>query len=57
MTGPGRKREYIKDIFLDIPDDYPIVTCTSCGERYFTTEESVKLEEVLLETYRKIKQC
>lgn len=50
-TGPGRTREYVRGCRLPIPDDFPIPTCTGCGETYMTAEISAKLDALLREKY------
>ena len=49
-TGPGRKFEYVRGVFLDVPDDVPTVMCSQCGS-YFLGEESDDLERALKPLY------
>lgn len=44
VTGPGRVEEYRRGVYLPVPDDFPIPTCPTCGEAYFTVERGRALE-------------
>jgi transcriptional regulator with XRE-family HTH domain len=41
--GPGRTAAYRVDVDLPVPPDFAIPTCTGCGERYLTADESREL--------------
>lgn len=41
--GPGRTAAYRVDVDLPVPPDFTIPTCTGCGERYLTADESREL--------------
>jgi DNA-directed RNA polymerase subunit RPC12/RpoP len=43
----GRMREYRKGIMLSIPDDFPIPTCSKCGEEMMIPEVSCELDKIL----------
>ena len=46
VIGPGRLREYMPGVHLPIPDDFPVMTCDTCGETYSRLEDSEKLDEL-----------
>jgi hypothetical protein len=43
VTGAGRKTEFIKGRFCDVPEDFPIMTCNGCDETYSSLDETKKL--------------
>jgi transcriptional regulator with XRE-family HTH domain len=42
--GPGRTREYRRGLLLPVPDDFPMPTCTGCGEEYMSVEQAHSLD-------------
>jgi len=50
VRGPGRTFEYIKGVFVDVPEGTLTVMCTSCGS-YHLGPESNELERVLEPLY------
>lgn len=50
-TGPGRVREFRSGVMLDIPADFPVLTCSECGEMYLSAEESADLERAQERAY------
>jgi len=53
-TGKGRTREYRKGLFLSIPDDFEIPTCSHCGDTYMSPDISTPLDAILAEQFRQI---
>jgi predicted RNA-binding Zn-ribbon protein involved in translation (DUF1610 family) len=49
-SGPGRFEKNPGGISVQIPSDFEIPTCPTCGERYFTVELGEALSRVLSET-------
>lgn len=47
VVGPGRTFEYRPGIHLDVPEDFPLVTCQTCKETYLTSAEAEALEAAL----------
>lgn len=45
--GPGRTREYLRGIWLTIPEDFSTPACAKCGAEYMAPEVSERLDEVL----------
>lgn len=43
-TGRGRTREYRTGLPLPVPDDFPILTCSSCGETYLSEDDDKRLD-------------
>lgn len=43
--GAGRHREFRAGIELEIPKDFPVLTCMECGELYLSAQESAELEK------------
>jgi len=41
---PGRTHEYRRGVPLPVPDDFPMPTCTGCGEEYMSVEQGTALE-------------
>jgi predicted XRE-type DNA-binding protein len=46
-TGPGRVREYLRGVFLVVPDDFGTPACAQCGKSYMAPEFSEPLDESL----------
>jgi transcriptional regulator with XRE-family HTH domain len=46
-TSKGRTRELVKGVHLPIPDDFPIPTCSSCGEEVWAPEMTEVLDALL----------
>lgn len=53
LNKAGRKREYKHGIFLEIPEDFGIPTCSQCGEESMVPEISDELDKLLDEIYIK----
>lgn len=47
VTRPGRFREYIRGVHLEIPSDCGIPTCTDCAEESMSSEFSEQLDRSL----------
>lgn len=43
----GRTREYRRGVRLDVPADFKIPTCLSCGEEFMSAEISSRLDAIL----------
>jgi hypothetical protein len=50
-TAIGRMHQYRFGLFLMIPEDFPIYTCTECGETYQSEAECEALTAVLRPAY------
>jgi transcriptional regulator with XRE-family HTH domain len=50
----GRTREYLRGVFLPIPKDFGIPTCTRCGEESMSADISEKLDAHLSEALRQL---
>jgi hypothetical protein len=44
-SGPGRTQEYRPGLALPVPDDFPIPTCTGCGEEYVSEQDYRAIHE------------
>lgn len=53
ITKSGRKREIIKNVFVEIPGDFEIPTCLGCGDEIWSPEMSEELDPYLLEIVKK----
>lgn len=49
---PGRFREYVRGVHLEIPNDCGIPTCTKCGEESMSLEFSKELDRRLADVLR-----
>lgn len=47
QTGPGRTREYLRGVWLTVPDDFGTPACSVCKEEYAVAEVSEKLDALL----------
>lgn len=47
QTGPGRTREYLRGLWLAVPDDFGTPACSVCKEEYAVAEVSEKLDALL----------
>lgn len=52
MTGPGRTREVLKGVHVEIPVDFEVPACEKCGEPSMNIEVSEPLDFLLLEHVR-----
>ena len=43
----GRTREVVKGVWVNVPDDFLIPTCTICGEESMVAEVSAELDPIL----------
>lgn len=45
--GPGRTREFLRGLRMDVPEDFGTPACERCGEEYMVPEVSEPLDELL----------
>lgn len=58
QTGPGRTREYLRGVWLAVPDDFGTPVCSDCKEEYMAPEVSERLDALLRESLTvRINQC
>jgi hypothetical protein len=46
VTATGRYHEVRRNIYVKVPDDFPLATCDKCGGVYLTSGESEQLEQI-----------
>ena len=51
VSKPERKFLFRPGIELNIPTNFPIATCNSCGEEYYSNDELKAIEELLEPEY------